>query len=82
MAIYPEPWEGRLASAEWIIAVDEKPDAAAMAVQATKGLVKMVNKGAHICVKDWVYVVPDPKPRTAPEAPARRYKWFKNTQRS
>ena len=51
MAIYPEPWEGRLASAEWIMAVDEKPDAAAMAVQA-KGLSKMVNKGAHICVKD------------------------------
>ena len=43
--------EGRLASAEWIMAVDEKPDAAAMTVQA-KGLSKMVNKGAHICVKD------------------------------
>ena len=51
MAIYPEPWEGRLASAQWIMAVDEKPDAAAMAVQA-KGLSKMVNKGADICVKD------------------------------
>ena len=51
MAIYPEPWEGRLASAEWIMEVDEKPDAAAMAVQA-KGLSEMVNKGAHICVKD------------------------------
>ena len=51
MAIWQEPWEGCSASAEWIMAVDGKPDAAAIAVEA-KGLSQIVNKGAHICVND------------------------------